>query len=103
MFLFLRQTFRLTDSALEKQFGVTGANDLIWGGPSSVIENDLPDDRSNSRPTSLGASTDAFTSNSLLSPRTRLAIKKCFTVQDDTEGHSGMYHVFVWGGRGATS
>ncbi len=100
VFLFLRQTFGLTDSALGKRFGVTGANDLIWERSSSVIENDLSDDRSNSLPNSLGASAHSCTSNSLLSPRTRLTIKRTYTAQDTTEGHSGIYHVFVWGGKG---
>ncbi len=77
LFLFLRLSYRLTDSALEKRFGVISVNDLILGGPSSVIGMDTPDDVvSESRPLSLGSVGVFSSSNSLLSPKTLSGLMK---------------------------
>ncbi len=75
-----------------------GANDVIWGGSLPVIGNDLPDDRSESRPTSL-SSAGAISTSSLLSPKTRLALKQGSHISpSDVTG--GMYSCVRWGGGG---
>ncbi len=75
-----------------------GANDVIWGGPSPVTGgSDLPDDKSESRPTSL-SSAGAISTGSLLSPKTRLALKQAVNPFNDCTG--GMYSCVLWGGGG---